>query len=116
MADTMTLRTEPVRLTRANLTGITFRIGKVYGTSPLGVRVYLMYHASKGCNDLLMSKVLARCIVENIPPMANVHGESCSRSYYARLTLSGRERERRECEARKLRVIEEYERNERRAS
>ncbi len=106
--------TEPVRLTRANLTGQTFRIGKVYGPTPIGVRVFLMYHASKGCNDALMSNVLARCVRENLPAFANVHGDRCSRAYYARLTLTSRERERRECEARKERTLAEYERNERR--
>jgi hypothetical protein len=94
---------EPVRLTRASLIGVTARIGKVYGASPLGVRNYLRYHASLGCGDHLMAKVLARCVRERVPEMANVNGNACSDGYYKRLVLPAGERERRELRARKER-------------
>jgi hypothetical protein len=120
-------RTEPVRLTRANLIGVTYRLSRTYGfrmmsgtgkwshgISVLGVRIYLAYHASKGCNDALMVRALANAITANRSGFANVSGNACSDAHYARLTLTSRERERRECEGRKARALEQYEATERR--
>lgn len=95
-------RTEPVRLTRASLIGVTFRIGKVYGPTVIGVRVYLSYHASKGCMDSLASLSLARAAAagrSGFQP-TNSDARPCSASYYERRALSWQERERREAAAR----------------
>lgn len=110
------LLSEPVRLTRASLIGLTFRLGKVYGATPIGIRIYLAYHEAKGCRDSILRRSLELATAKGLDGFQNVRGESCSWRYYERLTLSGRERERRECEARKTRALELYEANERRAS
>lgn len=94
---------EPIRLTRASLTGVTFRLGRVYGSSPIGIRVYIAYHASKGCRDSLMGRALSLAVAKGVPDFANVNGRACSLKYYERLTLTGRERERRELNARRER-------------
>jgi len=104
----------PVTLTRCNLTGQTFRIGRVYGPTIIGIRVYLAYHAAKGCRDSLMTQALANALAKNLAPFANVNGQPCSLKYYARKALTQRECERRECNGRAERALEQVEQNERR--
>jgi hypothetical protein len=96
------MTTEPKRLTRANLTGTTFRIGKLYGCSELGLRIYLAYHEQQGCRDELMRKVMER-MHRNGQYGFQGAIRPCSERYYARKALTWRDRERKEIEARRER-------------
>lgn len=52
-AHTTNTHTEPTRLTRASLLGHSFRIAKVYGNSPIAVRVKLAYERALGNKSVL---------------------------------------------------------------
>jgi hypothetical protein len=91
------LKLEPRTLTRASLIGLQFRLGKVYGISPLGIYIAVMYDRALGERTIL-EKMLPK--VAHLPPMANAHGKPCSQSYYDRQRLTTSQRERRELKAR----------------
>lgn len=107
-------RSDSIKLTRASLIGVEFRISKVYGATPIGLRVYIAYSLAVGCRESILRHSLDKATANGLTGFQNVRGEACSWQYYKRIGLTSRERERRECEGRAARAIELYEQNERR--
>lgn len=64
--------------TRASLIGQNSRIGKVYGATPLGLRISLAYGAVFGERSGVLTKVLERATRERIPAFYPTNGERCS--------------------------------------
>ena len=89
-------------LTRAALIGVTFRIGKVYGPTVIGVRIYLAYHERLGCRDSMMRAALANALKRGASGFQTTSTDErpCSRSYYQRRELTWADRERRELDGR----------------
>jgi len=74
MADN-TSTTCPKRLTRAGLFGIECRIHKVYGISPLAVKVWLAYARAVGCKAPLVEGMLEKAMA------AGYRCPKCRRTY-----------------------------------
>ena len=74
MADN-TSTTCPKRLTRAGLFGIECRIHKVYGISPLAVKVWLAYARAVGCKAPLVEGMLEKAMAAGRRPLDNLRGE-----------------------------------------
>ena len=75
-------RTEPKKLTRAQVTGERWRICVVYGGSRLSAHLQLRYGQSVGMRDWLMEQVLK--FKSHIPPMAPTGSYICSVQWHIR--------------------------------
>lgn len=79
------------------------RIGATYGQSPLASKIWLAYTNAVGCKCPEVAQMLEKALALGRGLLANLHGEPCSASYYARQKLTYGQRIVREAQAREAR-------------
>jgi hypothetical protein len=94
------LPTYPKRLTRCNLTGEMFRITNVYGSSEIGIRIWLKYKALFGMRDQVLTMALENALANNRRGFYPASGVVCGGRYDTRKEMTRYDRLNREREAR----------------
>ena len=59
-------------LTRASLIGEQYRIAKVYGNSPLALRIYRAYARTLGENSAFLDACIVRCMERRLRPFDSI--------------------------------------------
>lgn len=85
---------EPVRLTRASMIGLRYRIATVYGSTPIGVRTFLRYERALGCRDSILEEMVAGSA--KLRPFDNITGARPTLRVFSQAERSRRERWARE--------------------